>query len=137
MSRGKFLSWGFLVIIFVSFIFFSNLVSFVTDWWWFREVGFTDIFIKSFGIKAIVGIGAGLIALVFLLTNFFIAAHSKIPWMTHVPSSVFGTPLSIDQRFIRRIGVILCIFLSFFIALVASSFWQDILKFLASTPFNQ
>ena len=137
MSRGKFLSWGFLVIIFVSFIFFSNLVSFVTDWWWFQEVGFTDIFIKSFGIKAIVGIGVGLIALVFLLTNFFIAAHSKIPWMTHVPSSVFGTPLSIDQRFIRRIGIILCIFLSFFIALVASSFWQDILKFLASTPFNQ
>lgn len=128
MSRSKFLSWGFLIVIFVGFIFFSNLVSFVTDWWWFQEVGFSDIFIKSFGIKAIVGIGTGLVALVFLLTNFFIAIHSKIPWMSYV---VF------NQKLVRRVGIILCIFLSFFIALIASSFWQDILKFLASTPFNQ
>lgn len=137
MSRGRFLSWGFLGIIFVIFIFFSSLVSFVTDWWWFQEVGFKEIFIKSLSVKAIVGLGAGIAALVFLLTNFFVAAYSKIPWMTHVPSSVFGSPLTVDQKWVKRIGIILCVFLSFIIGVAASTFWVDILKFLASTPFDQ
>ena len=137
MSRTRFFVWIFLGIIFVVFIFFSSLVTFVTDWWWFREVGFSEIFIKSLSTKVILGIGAGLIAFVFLFTNFFIAAYSKIPWMTHIPASVFGSPLSIDQRLVKRVGVALCIFVSFLVGLVASSFWQDILKFFASAPFNQ
>lgn len=137
MGRTKFFVWILLGIIAIVFISFSSLVTFVTDWWWFREVGFSDIFIKSLTTKATVGLAAGLTALVFLIANFLIAAHSKIPWMTHIPSNVFGSPLSIDQRMVKRIGVILCILLSFLIGLVTSSLWQDILKFLASTPFNQ
>ncbi len=137
MSRSKFFTWIVLGIIVIAFVFFSSFVTFVTDLWWFREVGFSEIFIKSLSTRVIVGIGAGLIALIFFLTNFFIAIYSKIPWMTHVPASVFGSPLTIDQRLVKRIGVTLCIFLSFFIALIASSFWQDILKFFASTSFNQ
>lgn len=137
MNRAKLFTWIFFGIFFIIFIFFSSLITLVTDWWWFQEVGFTEIFIKSLSIKAIVGIGAGLFALLFLLSNFFIAAHSKIPWMTHIPSNIFGTPLSIDQSVVKKIGIILSIFLSFIIGLAASSFWQEILKFFASTPFNQ
>ncbi|MDP3244100.1 MAG: UPF0182 family protein, partial [bacterium] len=78
MKFTKFFSWTFLGIAALVFIFFSSIVSLITDWWWYQEVGFTEIFIKSLGAKIVVGFSAGLIAAAFLLTNLFFATRSKI-----------------------------------------------------------
>ena len=69
MNITKFFSWVLLGIILVIFIFFSSIVSLVTDWWWFSEVGFTEIFSKSLGAKVILGVTTGLFAAAFLLTR--------------------------------------------------------------------
>ena len=79
MKFTKLFSWAFLGIAIVTFIFYSSIVSLVTDWWWYQEVGLTEVFVKSLSAKIIVGTAAGIIAAIFLLTNLSLAVRSKIP----------------------------------------------------------
>ncbi len=127
----------FIIIVTAFFIFFSNIVALVTDWWWFSEVGFTEIFIKSLGTKVIVGLTVGLFAAAFLLTNFLVAVRSKIPWVATIPEALIGQPLSLNDRIVKKLGIVVCLIVAFFTGLVAASSWQDVLKFLAATPFGQ
>src|SRR3970040_1461089 len=134
MNITKFFSWAFLGIALVTFIFFSNIIFLITDWWWYQEVGFTEIFVKSLSAKIIVGAGAGLFAAAFLLTNLLIAIRSKVPWMAVIPESLIGTnqPISLNGRIIGKFGIILSCIISIFIALLAASSWYDVLKFLSA-----
>ncbi|MBU1327119.1 UPF0182 family protein [Patescibacteria group bacterium] len=119
------------------FIFSSSIVALVTDWWWFSEVGFTEIFIKSLGAKIIIGLTAGLFAATFLLTNFLLAVRSKIPWMATIPEALIGQPLSLNNRIVKKLGIVICLVVAFFIGLAATASWQDVLKFLFASSFGQ
>ncbi|KKS15318.1 MAG: hypothetical protein UU73_C0002G0192 [Candidatus Daviesbacteria bacterium GW2011_GWA1_41_61] len=139
MKFTKFFSWTFLGLAFVTFIFFSGIVSLITDWWWYQEVGFTEIFIKSLSAKIIVGALVGILAAAFLLTNLSFAIRSKIPWMAAIPEALIGTnqPLSLNSRLLGKLGIILSCIIALFIGLLASSSWHEVLKFLSSVPFGQ
>ena len=137
MNITKFFSWTFLGIAFVVFIFFSGIVSLITDWWWYQEVGFTEIFIKSLSAKIIVGALAGFIAAAFLLTNFLFAIRSKIPWLIAIPEALVGLSISLDDKIVKKLGIVISLVVALFIGLIASSSWQDVLKFLSAMPFGQ
>src|SRR3990167_243295 len=114
----KTFSLTFIGIAAAFFIFFSSIVAFVTDWWWFSEVGFTEVFIKSLGAKVILGLTAVLFAAAFLLTNFLVAMRSKIPWMLAIPEALIGQPLSLNDRLVKKLGIVACLIECFFIGLV-------------------
>jgi len=133
----KIFSWTFIAVAAAFFIFFSSIVAFVTDWWWFSEVGFTEIFITSLSTKIVLGLATGLFAASFLLTNFLVAMRSKIPWMLAIPEALIGQPLSLNDRIVKKLGIVMCVAVSFFIGLVAAASWQDVLKFISATPFGQ
>ncbi|MBI2622911.1 MAG: UPF0182 family protein [Candidatus Levybacteria bacterium] len=137
MNIAKFFSWAFLGIAVITFISFSSIVSLITDWWWYQEVGFTEIFIKSLGAKVIVGFSAGLIAAIFLLTNFLLAVRSKIPWMATIPEAIVGQPVTLNNQIIRKFAILLSCIIALFIALLASSRWHDVLKFISAVPFGK
>src|SRR3990170_8319671 len=105
----KIFSWAFIGVVASFFIFFSSIVALVTDWWWFSEVGFTEIFIKSLGTKIVLGLTTGLFAAVFLLTNFLVAMRSKIPWMLTIPEALIGQPLSLNDRLVKKLGIVACL----------------------------
>ncbi|MBU2543600.1 UPF0182 family protein [Patescibacteria group bacterium] len=133
----KIFFWAFIGIGVAFFIFFSSIITLITDWWWFSEVGFTGIFIKSLGTKVVLGFAIGFFAAAFLLTNLVLALRSKIPWMATIPEALIGQPLSLNDRIVKKLGIIFCLSVSFFIGLVAAASWQDVLKFLVTTPFGQ
>lgn len=137
MKLRNIFSLAFFAIIGLSVLFFSSVINFVTDWWWFTEVKHTEIFMKSLTTQLAVGVATGVFAAIFLLTNFLIAAHAKIPWMATLPASLFGRPVSINDRVVKRVIIPLSIIFSFLIGLIASSFWPEILKFFSASPFNQ
>ena len=137
MNITKIFSWVFIGIAIAFFIFFSSIVALVTDWWWFNEVGFTEIFIKSLGTKVILGVTAFLFAAAFLVTNFLVAIRSKIPWMLAIPEALIGQSISLNDRIVKKLGIVICLVVSFFIGLIAAASWQDVLKFFAATPFDQ
>ncbi|MBI2310063.1 UPF0182 family protein [Candidatus Collierbacteria bacterium] len=137
MNIAKFLSWTFLGIAIVFVVFFSTIISMITDWWWFSEVGFTEIFSKTLVTRVAIGGVAGLFAAAFLVSNFLIALRSKVPWMITLPAALLGQPITLDSGLAKKVGVVLGMMAAFLTALAAAAGWQDVLKFLEATPFGQ
>src|SRR3989344_3755276 len=110
----------FFIGIFVVFILFSSIVAFVTDWWWFSEVGHTQIFIKSLVAKIALFSSAGIFAAVFLLANFSLALRSKISWMAVIPTALTGQQVvNVDSRIVKKFAVVFSLVIAVFFGLVA------------------
>ncbi len=123
--------------IFLFFFSFSTVVTFITDWWWFSEVGQTEIFIKPLITKIIIGFVTAIITVVFLLINFLIAVRSKTSWTVLIPAALLGQPVSLDSRTLKKLGIVASIVLSLVLGLITAVNWHEILKFFASTPFGE
>ncbi len=136
MQPKKFSIWIIGAVGFFAFTIFSTVIAFVADWWWFSEIGHTEIFIKSLGAKTALGLGVATFAFLFLLVNILISTFSKIPWFMVLPENITGRPISLSSRLTRKLGIVISIFIAVLLGLVASSGWQDMLKFLEATPFG-
>ncbi len=136
MKTRKFPLWLLAGIVFFSFSFFSTVVAFIVDWWWFSEVGYTEVFITSLVAKVTLGLGVSIFAFLFLLVNLLAATSSKISWSATLSENLVGRPIILDGRFIKRIGIIISVGIAVLLGLAASTEWHNVLKFLSSTPFG-
>lgn len=136
MNIPKLSSWIFFTTIFVGFIFFSSIVNFATDWWWFSELGFAQIFIKTLSTKIVLALGTIVFTALFLLTNLLLAIRSKDPWGTTLPEALFGQPISLDNRIVKTLAIVVSLVAALFFGLAAAANWQTVLKFISSTAFN-
>ncbi len=136
MKIRKFPFWIIGIIVFLSFGVFSSVVALIVDWWWFSEVGYTEVFITSLVAKVALGLGVSIFAFLFLFTNLLVATSSKIPWFIVLPESILGLQISLDGRIVKRLGMMISLVVAILLGLVASSQWQDVLKFFSSTPFG-
>ena len=124
------------IVLFAVFILFSGIVGFVTDWWWFSEVGHAQIFIKSLVAKIALFSAAGIFAAVFLLANFSLAIRSKISWTAILPEAFIGRQVNVDNRIVKKLAVALSVVIALFFGLVAAGNWQEILKFISGAAFG-
>lgn len=136
----KYLSRIFLIGLFGVFILFSSIVGFVTDWWWFSEVGYTQIFIKSLIAKIALFLVAGIFSAVFLLANFSLAirpTHSTgSGWTAIFPEALIGRPVNVDNRVLKKLAVVLSVVIASFFGLMAAANWQEVLKFISGAAFG-
>ena len=52
---SSFVVWGLLLL---AISLFSTVVAFVADYWWFKEVGYTEIFLTALSMKLMGGVSA-------------------------------------------------------------------------------
>ncbi|MDP1709787.1 MAG: UPF0182 family protein, partial [Candidatus Komeilibacteria bacterium] len=60
-----------------------------------------------------------------------------VPWMTTLPASLLGQPITLNSGLAQKAGLVLGMLVAFLIALAAAAGWADVLKFLDATPFGQ
>lgn len=137
MIKPKFLSWVAIGLIFLLFLSFSSIVSFVTDLWWFDEVGYRELFIKPLLIKVILFFSAAVISGVFLLANLLIASRSKVSWVAIIPRELLGNVVTLEDKVVKKIGAAVIVALSLLFGLLAASYWQEILKFVFASEFKE
>jgi hypothetical protein len=137
MTIPKYLTRISLIGILVVFFLLSSVVAFVTDWWWFSEVGYTQIFIKSLIAKIALFGAAGFFAAAFLLASFFLALRSKISWTAVLPAALTGQQVvNVVDRTVKKIVIVLSAVIAFFFGLAAAGNWQEVLKFISGAPFG-
>ena len=136
MTIPKYLTRISFIGLFIVFILLSSGVAFVTDWWWFSEVGHTQIFIKSLVSKIVLFLSAGIFAAVFLLINFSLATRSKISWTAILPEALIGRPMNLDSRIVKKLAVVLSVVIAVFFGLAAAANWQEVLKFISGAAFG-
>ncbi len=136
MTRKKYPIRNFILVTLVVLVVISNATSIVTDWWWFSEVGYTQIFVKSLVAKILLTAGVAAVAAAWLIANFSVATRSTVPWMLTLPASLFGKPVSLDGRLIRKLTAAICVAIALIFGLVAGANWQAVLNFFAQTSFG-
>lgn len=137
MKSTKFFSLlgvGFFVLFFLSF---TTIVNFITDWWWFKETGYTEVFIKPIIVKITLGAVVALIIAVFLIGNFIVAIRSKNPWVAILPESLTGQAISIESFILRRVMIIFSLILALFTGIIIAANWDEALRLLFGVPFGE
>ena len=123
MAQGKRWFSGiilFLVIIF--FLFISRIIGLITDFWWFGNVGFSEIFMISLKAKIGLFFAAGLVFLAFVLANLGISSKlntSKLPFNINF-----------------KIKVLISAVLAIFVGLATYPKWFVVLQYLNQVSFG-
>ena len=100
-------------------------------------MGQTEVFIKPLITKIVIFLITAIIAAVFLLINFLVVIRSKTSWVALIPAALLGTPVSLDSRVLKKLGIIASIVLSLILGSITAVNWQEILRFFSSTPFGE
>jgi uncharacterized protein len=127
----------FLLIFLVLFMVVPSTVELLTEWFWFVEVDYTDIFIRSLTTKAAVG------GLVFLVAFGALAANLRLalgritqPYLLF-PGGGDIQPVSLDRPQLQMLGTGVAALAALFLGLFASNEWLTWLQFQHATPFGQ
>jgi uncharacterized membrane protein (UPF0182 family) len=109
-------------------------ISFAAEWMWFRALGYDRVFTLRLGAGALLGLGVGALAFVFLYVNLRIALRGVIPGPRVVHMTLRG-PGELMQL-VRRVARPAALGVAVLIGIVAAGAWLDVLRFLHRTPFG-
>ncbi len=109
--------------------------GYLTDWFWFREIGYEVVFSKMLTTKAILFLVTAVISFAVLYLNFNIARGGKslVPVMYQMNP---GLPPIDISRGLRKIPVIIAGIASVMSGFVGSSEAMGVLQFLNRIPFG-
>ena len=108
-----------------------------TDWLWFREVGYEQVFLKSLSASSAVTIIAGLAAFAVLGGNLLFALRGLRPRPFMIATPQGPQTIAMDPRNVRRFAVTVTAIVSLLIGFYAGGQWETWLYFLNRTPFGQ
>ena len=128
----------------LSFVFIALLVvlglpavaEFYTDWLWFQEVGYEQVFIRSLTARSIITLVVGLVAFAFLAGNLAVAFRSLRPWQFTVVTPEGPRPLTMDPTRFRPLVMLAAGVLGLLIGVYAGSGWDTWLSYVYATPFG-
>ena len=124
------------LILFALIVSGSSIIALLTDFFWFKEIGLTSVFLKSLYVKIgcglIGGIGAGL----FLYVNYMLA--KKMSHRPFVPGNLLVSLFTRSVPISPMLGLLIPVAVLFFAFIFGSwceSQWDVWLKFAGATPF--
>jgi uncharacterized membrane protein (UPF0182 family) len=137
MANGRVRPLLWLLGILVVVGLFGQAVPLYTDWLWFHEVGYSQIFLSILTLRGWLVIGVGLGAFLFLYGNLALAARSAPPDVLWELEDQLGLPgRVILEPLIRRLLVPILVVIAFLSGVRASGKWETVLEFFNATPFR-
>lgn len=129
-SRSKYILGGLISGFFIIFIFFNEILSFVVNNQWFKEVGYQEVFLTKIKMQFYIGIPIFIILTIVLYLYMFILKKS---YYKHIASYHVG----IGEGTLNRILAFPAILFSFITTSSAvNRLWFDILQYINSTSFS-
>ncbi|WFD10320.1 UPF0182 family protein [Tepidibacter hydrothermalis] len=131
MSKSKNILTALLVVVIVTVVgFFSQIITFLSDYNWFKEVGYTSTFIKQIFAKLYIAVPIFLILAVLIYIYLIGIKKSYYLHMNVITSKEEEKPIKI----ITLLGTIIISLL--FSLKISSNLWMEILQFKNATSFN-
>ncbi|WP_027399424.1 UPF0182 family membrane protein [Anaerovorax odorimutans] len=131
MKKKKFGLGIAIIILFVILSGFGGLVRFLTDYMWFKELGYTSVFFKQLFTQLKIGIPSFII--ISILTYIYLRALKKGYYKK--VDTVEST--SVSEKALNRITLGFGAIFGIFVTLATvTRLWFEILKFYNSTSFN-
>jgi uncharacterized membrane protein (UPF0182 family) len=113
------------------------LADFYTDWLWFKEVGYEQVFLTSLTAEAVVWLATGLLVFAALAGNVLVALRGYRPRRFMVSGPRGLQPVTLDAAIIRRLALGATAVVALLTAIVAGGEWETWLYFLHASPFGR
>ncbi|OLC00147.1 MAG: hypothetical protein AUH30_03300 [Candidatus Rokubacteria bacterium 13_1_40CM_68_15] len=115
----------------------GEIVPLYTDWLWFQEVGYTEVFLTTLKLRGSLFTAVAVVVLTFLYGNLTFAARRARPDVLWELEDQLGLPgRVVIEPIIRRFLPIVLAFIAFASGLRASARWETLLQYLSAVPFG-
>ncbi len=118
-----------LMTIILVLVLFLTMIQFITDFMWFKEMGYTDVFFKQLVTQLTVGV-----------PTFIVVTALVQVYLTHLKKTYFAKIASSEEtnmKGLKKTTLILSIVFGAIATFMAvSQLWFEILKFANSTSFD-
>ncbi len=126
-----------LVVLLLFLVVVPSAVELLTEWFWFGEVDYTGIFVRTLTTKASVGGLVFLIAFVALAFNFRLALRRVTQPYMLFPGGGDIQPVVLSQRQFLLLGTGIAALVALFLGIFASNEWLTWLQYRHAVPFGQ
>ncbi|MCL4214124.1 MAG: UPF0182 family protein [Gemmatimonadales bacterium] len=131
---------AFILLAIVIMLLLSRAVAVqLTDWLWFREVGFERVFLLRFTAGGLLWVLAGVLGFAVIYGNARIAMRG-IEEVTETVQVLAEGGIQMRERFLTKLASLLALplaaFLSLGLATSASSQWRTLIQYFYRTPFG-
>ena len=127
----------FLLGVLFVFMVVPSAVDLLTEWFWFDEVGYTGIFIRSLTARATMGAVVFLVAFGAVAFNLRTALRRVTQPYMLFPGGGDIQPVVLDQSQMQRLGTGVAAVVALFLGLFASNEWLVWLQYQNAVPFGQ
>ena len=127
----------FLLLILLLFTVVPSAVDLLTEWFWFNEVDYSGIFVRSLGTKAILGGLVFLVAFLALASSYRLALRRVTKPYMLFPGGGDIQPMVLNQRQFLMLGTGAAAIVALFLGIFASNEWLTWLQYRHAVPFGQ
>ncbi len=114
-----------------------SFAEFYTDWLWYRELGYEQVFLKSLSARALTGTLTGVVAFLVLALNLRLSLRNLRRREFTIATAEGPRTISVEMGRMRGVIYILALLASGLIGLYAASHWDTWLYTLNATPFGR
>jgi uncharacterized membrane protein (UPF0182 family) len=125
-----------LVLLFVLLAAVPGFAQFYTDWLWFREVGYEQVFLRSLTVQSLVSTGTGVVAFAILAANLIVAARALRPRRLMIATQEGMQAVVIDPVRLRPLALVAAGLAALLIGLYTGRRWETWLYFWYGVPFG-
>jgi uncharacterized protein len=114
-----------------------QLVPLYTDWLWFQEVGYPQVFLTTLSLRGSLFGAVALAVALFLWVNLTVAARTAAPDVLWELEDQLGLPgRVVIEPLIRRFMPIVLLLIAIVSGLRGSAHWETVLGYLNGPPFG-
>ena len=116
-------------------ILFPILSGFLTDWWWFKEIGYRIVFTRELVTRILLFVAASGVTAGFLYVNLRTAQRGIVAHPIVLQLGETAATLNISAA-LRRFTLPVALTFGFFAGLAVAPSWSLVLRMLYGTPFG-
>jgi uncharacterized membrane protein (UPF0182 family) len=128
-----------LVALFFLVLAIPALAERITDWWWFREIGFERVFLLKLGAQWALGLAGGVLAFALIYGNARFALRGIERSAESVVVLAAGG-IATRERFLVKVAQVAALpgalLLSFMLAAGLGAQWRTLVQYFYATPFG-
>jgi uncharacterized protein len=129
--------WGTLGVL-AAILVVPALAEFYTDWLWFGETGYQQVFLRELTARAWLGGVAAVVAFAFLFANLFHAIRGiKVPFVMVSSGRDDVPPFALRISRLKTLAAGASGVVAILMGFAASAQWQTWLQYRQATPFGE
>ncbi len=127
--------WLFIAFLVIGLL--APAIPLYTDWLWFQEVGYAQVFLSILSLRGYLLIGVGAAVFLVLYANLTFAARTAPPDVLWELEDQLGLPSRVViEPLIRRALPLFLLFVAFVSGMRASGNWETVLAYRNQVPFG-